>query len=233
MAALRNAVSPDFTYAQSYLSLLSASGCMTGIICCSSPSLLALTKRTCHGRHLRWRHRVKALQVYVSGPTLRNMRVTTGTRSRPRQETGEDNNAMKRSKLSTDTRTLQRQLYCESVATTEECIVSADDAEQASGSISDENVTEGSFTEEDGTIDGGSVYSNDIEINDAAIALADYCPRHGNELPLYQGQMVWIHHKGGQGWLVARSLSTREVGLVPDHLVQLRNGDRWFILKLK
>lgn len=42
MAALRRAVSPDFTYSQSYLSLLSSTGCMTGVICCTAPSILKL-----------------------------------------------------------------------------------------------------------------------------------------------------------------------------------------------
>ncbi|ROV92176.1 hypothetical protein VMCG_09286 [Cytospora schulzeri] len=42
MAALRDAVSPDFTYCQSYLSLLSAAGSMAGIIYCASPALRAL-----------------------------------------------------------------------------------------------------------------------------------------------------------------------------------------------
>ncbi|PSR98942.1 integral membrane protein [Coniella lustricola] len=42
MAALRNAVSPDFSYSQSYLSLLSAAGSMTGVVCCASFSI-----RTC------------------------------------------------------------------------------------------------------------------------------------------------------------------------------------------
>lgn len=161
------------------------------------------------------------------------MRVTTGTRSRPRQENGEDNNAMKGSKSNTDTRTLQIPFYCESATTTEESILSPDDAEQVSDSSQDENVVEWSFTGEDSDINEESVYSNDNEINDGAIALADYCPRHGNELPLYHGQMVWIHHKRGRGWLIAQSLRTREIGLVPDHLVQLRNGDRWCILELK
>lgn len=45
MASLRKAVSPDFTYSQSYLSLLSASGCMTGIICCASPTIWAIFQR--------------------------------------------------------------------------------------------------------------------------------------------------------------------------------------------
>lgn len=233
MAALRNAVSPDFTYAQSYLSLLSASGCMTGIICCSSPSLWFLMKRACHGRHLRWRQRVKALQVYVSGPTLRNMRVTTGTRSRPRQESGEDIIAITGLRSSTDTSKLQRQLYCATAVTTEDSIASPDSADQVSDSSPDVNVVEWSFTGEDCAINGQGVYSNDHEINDGAIALADYFPRHGNELRLHQGQMVWIHHKRGQGWLVAQNLRTREIGLVPDNLVQLRNGDRWYILELK
>lgn len=37
MGALYKTVSEDFTYSQSYLSLLSAAGTMTAIVCCASP----------------------------------------------------------------------------------------------------------------------------------------------------------------------------------------------------
>lgn len=42
LAALRDAVSLDFSYSQSYLSLLSAAGSMVGIICCGLQGLLHL-----------------------------------------------------------------------------------------------------------------------------------------------------------------------------------------------
>ncbi|ROV89875.1 hypothetical protein VPNG_10248 [Cytospora leucostoma] len=45
MGALRAAVSPDFSYSQSYLSLLSAAGSMAGIICCASPAIWGLHNR--------------------------------------------------------------------------------------------------------------------------------------------------------------------------------------------
>lgn len=76
MAALRNAVSPDFTYSRSYLSLLSASGCMAGIICCISPSFWPILKKALNGKQLRWKRGVKALQVYISGPLTIGTRVT-------------------------------------------------------------------------------------------------------------------------------------------------------------
>lgn len=102
MAALRNAVSPDFTYSQSYLSLLSASGCMTGIICCASPTVWAIMQKVVHNRHLRWAtDRVRDLQVYVSGPTARGQ---TGTRTQLRQERGDsDRDVEKGSDSCTDT----------------------------------------------------------------------------------------------------------------------------------
>ena len=37
MGALYKTVDEDFTYSQSYLSLLSAAGTMTAIVCCASP----------------------------------------------------------------------------------------------------------------------------------------------------------------------------------------------------
>lgn len=49
LGALRNAVSPDFSYSQSYLSLLSAAGSMSGIICCAAPSIKLVM-----GRVVRW-----------------------------------------------------------------------------------------------------------------------------------------------------------------------------------
>lgn len=55
LAALREAVSPDFTYSYSYLSLLSAAGAMTTVICCTLPMCLPhlLNRCTC------WRERAK------------------------------------------------------------------------------------------------------------------------------------------------------------------------------
>lgn len=56
MAALRHAVSPDFSYSQSYLSLLSVSGSMTGIICCAPPALRALLTTRAPNAHARRAH---------------------------------------------------------------------------------------------------------------------------------------------------------------------------------
>ncbi|KAG8164457.1 hypothetical protein KVR01_006375 [Diaporthe batatas] len=74
MASLQKAVSPDFTYSQSYLSLLSASGCMAGIICCASPSLWGSLKRM----FVRRRRRCCGGIMDIMGPsTMRNR--ATGT----------------------------------------------------------------------------------------------------------------------------------------------------------
>lgn len=71
MAALRNAVSPDFTYSQSYLSLLSSTGCMTGVICCASPAIRAMIQRVRQDMAMRWRPNPD-FQVGTSAPTAVN-----------------------------------------------------------------------------------------------------------------------------------------------------------------
>ncbi|KID78792.1 integral membrane protein, partial [Metarhizium brunneum ARSEF 3297] len=53
MKALHDAVGPDFAYSSSYMSLLSAVGTMTGIICCGIPGLRAIVVRRQRGRHGR------------------------------------------------------------------------------------------------------------------------------------------------------------------------------------
>lgn len=135
-------MSPDFTYSQSYLSLLSASGCMAGIICCASPTLWGIMKRACQGRHLHFRCHVKALQVCISGETF------------PPPED---------------------------------------------------------------------------EVNDGAfVALFDFHRSYENELPLNQGQRIWIHRKSGQGWLLAQNCwSTDEIGLIPETFVRLAERREW------
>ncbi|KAI7778024.1 hypothetical protein LA080_002661 [Diaporthe eres] len=82
MAALRNAVSPDFTYSQSYLSLLSSAGCMTGVICCASPAIRAMVQRARQNKAMAWRPNPD-LEVHVSGPTFLS---TKGTRTGRREE---------------------------------------------------------------------------------------------------------------------------------------------------
>lgn len=96
LGALRNAVSPDFSYSQSYLSLLSAAGSMSGIICCASMSIKAVvgqvvgwvlqrfeSRKPCpiRGRHLdevRRSYRFPSAWLSTRGNTNR-LPQTTGT----------------------------------------------------------------------------------------------------------------------------------------------------------
>lgn len=71
MAALRNAVSPDFTYSQSYLSLLSSTGCMIGVICCASIAIRAVIQRVRQHKVTRSR-RSPDLHVGISAPIAVN-----------------------------------------------------------------------------------------------------------------------------------------------------------------
>lgn len=189
MAALHNAVSPDFTYSQSYLSLLSASGCMTGIICCASPSLWAMMKRVNKGRQVQWRHRIKALRVYVSRPTgrgIRGTRATWGTWTQPVQEESKhDDDIEERSESSTGAETVERRLSWQVVHPSERLGVPSDN-----------------------------------DVNDGAVALFDFQCRRDNELPLEQGQLVWVHQSLGQGWLLVEHSRTSKLGLVPEEFVR-------------
>lgn len=76
MAALRNAVSPDFTYSQSYLSLLSSAGCMTGVICCASLNIPGFVRIMRERMIWRWR-RTPPLQAHASQETGNNGLVRT------------------------------------------------------------------------------------------------------------------------------------------------------------
>ncbi|PQE22741.1 sh3 domain-containing protein [Rutstroemia sp. NJR-2017a BVV2] len=42
-----------------------------------------------------------------------------------------------------------------------------------------------------------------------------------NELPLVEGQVIWVSYRHGQGWLVAEDPKTQESGLVPEEYVRL------------
>ncbi|KAK9434884.1 integral membrane protein [Metarhizium brunneum] len=53
MKALHDAVGPDFAYSSSYMSLLSAAGTMTGIICCGIPGLRAIVMAAAESTSLR------------------------------------------------------------------------------------------------------------------------------------------------------------------------------------
>ncbi|ODV88559.1 hypothetical protein CANCADRAFT_3201 [Tortispora caseinolytica NRRL Y-17796] len=65
-----------------------------------------------------------------------------------------------------------------------------------------------------------SVTSPD-EVHGKAVAMYDFVAEHENEMPLKQGQIVWISYRHGQGWLVAQDPQTGETGLVPEGYVQI------------
>ena len=72
--------------------------------------------------------------------------------------------------------------------------------------------------------DAGSEYSNrfsrtiqvtigheDEEMHGKAVALFDFTQENENELPLEEGQVVWISYRHGMGWLVAQDPRTGTV----------------------
>lgn len=65
----------------------------------------------------------------------------------------------------------------------------------------------------------------DSELNGRAVALFDFEPENDNEIGLFQGQIVWVHYRHGQGWLVAMNLDTEETGLIPEEYVQILGED--------
>ncbi|PWW79122.1 hypothetical protein C7212DRAFT_153733, partial [Tuber magnatum] len=54
-----------------------------------------------------------------------------------------------------------------------------------------------------------------------AVALFDFIRENENELPLVEGQVVWVSYRIGVGWLVAEDPKTGESGLVPEEYVRL------------
>ncbi|KAI9885571.1 MAG: hypothetical protein M1823_002630 [Watsoniomyces obsoletus] len=54
-----------------------------------------------------------------------------------------------------------------------------------------------------------------------AVALFDFARENENELPLVEGQVIWVSYRHGQGWLVAEDPRTNESGLVPEEYVRL------------
>lgn len=54
-----------------------------------------------------------------------------------------------------------------------------------------------------------------------AVALFDFEQENENELPLIEGQVIWVSYRQCQGWLVAQDPSTHEIGLVPEEYVRL------------
>ncbi|KAK9381527.1 uncharacterized protein V2V93DRAFT_367193 [Kockiozyma suomiensis] len=70
-----------------------------------------------------------------------------------------------------------------------------------------------------------SVASSEDEIHGRALALFDFVPENDNEVPLKEGQIIWISYRHGQGWLVAQDPATGESGLVPEEYVEIIQRD--------
>ncbi|KAK4216550.1 hypothetical protein QBC37DRAFT_87031 [Rhypophila decipiens] len=66
-----------------------------------------------------------------------------------------------------------------------------------------------------------TITSPDEEMHGKAVALFDFERENENELPLVEGQIIWVSYRYGQGWLVAMDPTTQENGLVPEGYVRL------------
>ncbi|KAL8703495.1 MAG: hypothetical protein Q9201_003338 [Fulgogasparrea decipioides] len=66
-----------------------------------------------------------------------------------------------------------------------------------------------------------TIASPDEEMHGKAVALFDFAHENVNELPLVEGQVIWVSYRHGQGWLVAEDPKTGETGLVPEEYVRL------------
>ncbi|KAI9672352.1 MAG: HOG (high osmolarity glycerol) pathway protein [Caeruleum heppii] len=66
-----------------------------------------------------------------------------------------------------------------------------------------------------------TIASPDEEMHGKAVALFDFARENENELPLVEGQVIWVSYRHGQGWLVAEDPKTHESGLVPEEYVRL------------
>ena len=91
------------------------------------------------------------------------------------------------------------------------------------------DIPEVGFTPEE-NYTGVDRYSNDYqfavgcpdeEMHGKAVALFDFTREHENELPLTEGQVIYVSYRHGQGWLVAEDPKTGENGLVPEEFVRL------------
>lgn len=66
-----------------------------------------------------------------------------------------------------------------------------------------------------------TITSSDEEMHGQAVALFDFKSENENELPLIEGQVIWVSYRYGEGWLVAEDPKSRESGLVPEAYVRL------------
>jgi len=66
-----------------------------------------------------------------------------------------------------------------------------------------------------------TITSPDEEMHGKAVALFSFDRENENELPLVEGQIIWVSYRHEQGWLVAEDPRTQESGLVPEEYVRL------------
>ncbi|KAI9724296.1 MAG: HOG (high osmolarity glycerol) pathway protein [Chrysothrix sp. TS-e1954] len=66
-----------------------------------------------------------------------------------------------------------------------------------------------------------TIASPDEEMHGKAVALYDFAKENENELPLVEGQVLWVSYRHIEGWLVARDPKSDENGLVPEAYVRL------------
>jgi hypothetical protein len=66
-----------------------------------------------------------------------------------------------------------------------------------------------------------TITSPDEEMHGKAVALFDFERENESELPLVEGQIIWVSFRYGEGWLVAEDPKTQESGLVPEEYVRL------------
>ncbi|RKF60749.1 putative sh3 domain-containing protein [Erysiphe neolycopersici] len=66
-----------------------------------------------------------------------------------------------------------------------------------------------------------TITSSDEEMHGQAVALFNFKSENENELPLIEGQIIWVSYRYGEGWLVAEDPKSRESGLVPEAYVKL------------
>lgn len=84
------------------------------------------------------------------------------------------------------------------------------------------NLNVGSFNESRYSRDYQfTIASPDEEMHGKAVALFDFTRENENELPLVEGQVIWVSYRHGQGWLVAEDPKSGESGLVPEEYVRL------------
>lgn len=95
-----------------------------------------------------------------------------------------------------------------------------DDVEKGSESNLDADPVERRLSWEAVANSEGSHVSPDDETNDCAVAMFDFQCTRENELSLEQGQLVWVYHSLGQGWLLAEDSRTNRLGLVPEEFVK-------------